>query len=135
MADRIALTGVQPCRLLPGSVNAADLAFNSFRRSKLTDTVFPEKLPRYVACGRPVLATPLPPARESLEGERNGVVFRELGPDFIYALAAILGDPQLCAQLGSAARTFVEANYEWNKTIDVLEDVLALVVDEARRTA
>lgn len=130
-ADRIVFTGMQPIRLLPGFINAADLTFNSFRRSHLTDTVFPEKLPRYMACGKPVLATPLAAARKFLEGEHNGVVFRDLGPDFMSEMATLLGDAGAIARLGSAARSFVEANYDWDRTIDEVQAVMARLVAES----
>jgi glycosyltransferase involved in cell wall biosynthesis len=133
VADRIIFTGMQPIRLLPGLINAADLAFNSFRRSRLTDTVFPEKLPRYMACGKPVLATPLTAVCEFFVGESNGVVFRDLGPDFMSAMAALLGDSGELARLGSAARAFVDANYDWDRTIDELEAVMARLVTESSR--
>jgi glycosyltransferase involved in cell wall biosynthesis len=132
VADRIIFTGMQPIMLLPGLINAADLAFNSFRRSRLTDTVSPEKLPRYMACGKPVLATPLAAVREFLVGESNGVVFRELGPDFMDAMATLLGDSGELARLGSAARQFVEANYDWDRTIDEVEAVMGRLVAESR---
>ncbi len=131
-AAHIVFTGMQPIQALPGLINASDLAFNSFRRTSLTDTVFPEKIPRYMACGKAVLATPLSAVRRLLEGERNGVVFRDLGPDFMAAMTELLGDAQATARLGSAARAFVEANYDWRRTIDELEAVLARVTAESR---
>ena len=82
--------------------------------------------------GKAVLATPLSAVRRLLEGERNGVVFRDLGPDFMAAMTELLGDAQATARLGSAARAFVEANYDWRRTIDELEAVLARVTAESR---
>ncbi len=131
-ATHIVFTGMQPIQLLPGLINASDLAFNSFRRTSLTDTVFPEKIPRYMACGKPVLATPLAATRRLLEGERNGVVFRDLGPDFMAAMTDLLGDAQASARLGSAARAFVEEHYDWRRTIDELEAVMARVIEESQ---
>jgi glycosyltransferase involved in cell wall biosynthesis len=122
---------MQPIQLLPGLINTSDLAFNSFRRTTLTDTVFPEKIPRYMACGKAVLATQLSSVHRLLEGERNGVIFRDLGPDFMAAMTELLGDAQATARLGSAARAFVEANYDWRRTIDELEAVMARVIAES----
>jgi glycosyltransferase involved in cell wall biosynthesis len=136
VADHIIFTGMQPIGLLPGLINAADLAFNSFRRSRLTDTVSPEKLPRYMACGKPVLATPLTAVREFFVGESNGVVFRDLGPDFMRAMAALLADSGALERLGSSARAFVQANYDWDRTIDELEEAMArLAAGPGRGTA
>lgn len=132
VAERIVFTGMQPIQALPGLINLGDLAFNSFRRSRLTDTITPEKLPRYLACGKPVLATPLSAAQELLEGEQNGVVFRELGPGFMQAMTELLGDEERRLSLGAAARRFVEQNYDWERTIDQLESVFEEVVRERR---
>ena len=128
VAERIVFTGMQPIQALPALINLGDVAFNSFRRSGLTDTITPEKLPRYLACGKPVLATPLAAAQELLGGEQNGVVFRELGPGFMRAMAELLGDDERRLSLGAAARRFAEQNYDWERTIDQLESVFEEVV-------
>jgi glycosyltransferase involved in cell wall biosynthesis len=130
VADRIVFTGMQPIHALPGFINLGDIAFNSFRRTTLTDTVFPEKIPRYLACGKPVLATPLSAAREFLEGEQNGVVFRDLGPGYMRTMAELLADEERRLALGAAARRFVERNYDWDTTIDQLESVFQRVIQE-----
>jgi glycogen synthase len=132
VADRIVFTGMQPIQGLPGLINLSALTFNSFRRTSLTDTVFPEKLPRYMACGKPVLATPLSAARELLVGEENGVVFRDLGPGFLEEMKRLLGDEERCARLGEAARSFVEKNYNWDRTIEELEAVFEEAIAEKR---
>jgi len=129
--ERIVFTGMQPIQALPGLINLGDIAFNSFRRTSLTDTVFPEKIPRYLACGKPVLATPLSAARELLHGEQNGVVFRDIGPGFMQSMAELLCDDERRLTLGAAARRFVSQNYDWDKTIDRLESVFREVAQEA----
>lgn len=131
-AGRIVFTGMRPIQELPGLINLSHMAFNSFRRTSLTDTVFPEKLPRYMACGKPVLATPLSAARELLVGEENGVVFRDLCAEFTGEMKRLLGDEERCAVLGQAARSFVEKNYSWDRTIDTLESVFEEAIAEKR---
>lgn len=122
--DKVIFTGMQPIQRLPALINAGDIAFNSFRRSHLTDSVLPEKIPRYMACGKPVLSTPLTAAREILGGEESGVQFAELGPLYMQSMARLLGDEPVRGQLGEAALRYVRVNHDWNVLVAQVERVL-----------
>lgn len=124
VSDRIVFTDMQPFARLPKLINAADIAFNSFRRSQLTDSVLPEKIPRYMSCGKPVLSTPLNAAKEILEGEANGVQFEDLGPAYMRGMARLLSDDARREQLGEAALAYARANHDWDALVSKAEAVL-----------
>jgi glycosyltransferase involved in cell wall biosynthesis len=58
------LLGARPHDELPQVLRGADVALIPYRRSRLTDSIFPMKVYEYLAAGRPVVATELP----SLDG-------------------------------------------------------------------
>jgi glycosyltransferase involved in cell wall biosynthesis len=58
------LLGARAHEELPAVLRGADVGVIPYRRSRLTDSIFPMKVYEYLAAGRPVVATALP----SLEG-------------------------------------------------------------------
>ena len=69
LADRpnVHLLGVRPQRGLPDLLRGASVGLIPYRRSRLTESVFPMKVYEYLAAGLPVVATGLP-ALSGVEG-------------------------------------------------------------------
>jgi glycosyltransferase involved in cell wall biosynthesis len=67
------------------------------------------KLIQYMACGRPVVASPVGASRHIVEHGTNGFLARS-APDWVEALRA-LRDPALRARMGTAGRAKVERTY------------------------
>jgi len=119
----VAFTDFVSIDMLPRYINCSDVTINSFRMNKLTENVFPEKLPRYLACGKPLIATPLTATRGILAGEEHGVIFRELGPGFMDAMIELFTDPSRAERLGANALKYAREHHDWPRVIERLEGI------------
>ena len=68
------------------------------------------KLIQYMACGLPVVASPVGVNAEIVEDGGNGFLARDAG-EWVAALARLMGEVELGGQLGKAGRRKVEARY------------------------
>ena len=109
--------------LLPRYINCGDITINSFRNELITRHIFPGKVPQYLACGKALLATPLPGVQGVLAGEEQGVVYRELGPAFTAGMIELLQDGERARRLGRNAVRYVQENHGWDHVIGRLEQI------------
>jgi glycosyltransferase involved in cell wall biosynthesis len=70
-----------------------------------------------------MVATPLPGLTGILSGEKDGVLFRELGPAFMDGLVELLTDEERRKRLGENAFRYVQENHRWDRVIDRLEGI------------
>ncbi|WEN42119.1 hypothetical protein CKCBHOJB_01704 [Thauera sp. GDN1] len=68
------------------------------------------KLIQYMACGLPVVASPVGVNAEIVEDGANGFLARDAG-EWVVALVRLKGDAGLGGRLGKAGRKKVEARY------------------------
>ena len=127
----VIFTGFASYDVLPRYIHCGDVTINPFRDELITRNIFPGKVPQYLACGKPLLATPLQGVRGVLAGEGQGVVYRELGPAYLDELAALLKDPARCERLGQLAFQYVQQNHRWDRVIDRLEEIFRQVQPKA----
>ncbi|MGH7854072.1 MAG: glycosyltransferase family 4 protein [Candidatus Binatia bacterium] len=81
----------------------------------------PSKMFEYWACGLPVLASDLPPARQFLVEGQNGYLFAASSAVHLAErLAYLLQDTAECESLGRAGRRMVEAEWNNERQIDGL---------------
>jgi glycosyltransferase involved in cell wall biosynthesis len=83
------------------------------------------KLVQYMACGRPVVASPVGASRDIVEHGTNGFLARTV-PEWVQSLRA-LRDPALRARMGTAGRAKVEQAY----CVQVLVPRLASLLRES----
>src|SRR2546425_8600823 len=125
--------GFVPDEALPRYYQAADVFVLPTRELEGFGLVTVEAL----ACGTPVLGTPVGATPEILRALCPTPVFRGPTPalmaeDLRRFLEAERRDPEAHARLREACRRHVEAHYTWDRTIDALEDELTRL---ARRPA
>jgi glycosyltransferase involved in cell wall biosynthesis len=103
MADHIRFLGPVPYERMPALYNAADIVVMASDSEGLS-RVYLEAL----ACGRPLLVSDIPAAREVIEDGQNGFLFL-LGDHQALAerLVALLGDNALRQRIGSSARASI----------------------------
>ncbi|MFL5312696.1 MAG: glycosyltransferase family 4 protein [Myxococcales bacterium] len=125
-------TGFADYDRLPRRINCADVTIDSFRDELITRHICPGKVPQYLACGKPMVATPLPGLTGILSGEQDGVLFRELGPAFMDGLVELLTDDERRRRLGENAFRYVQENHRWDRVIDRLEGIFQQEIDRKK---
>jgi glycosyltransferase involved in cell wall biosynthesis len=124
LADRVELTGFLPAADVPGRLTRASVFVLPTVGTPSARYTSPLKMFEYMALGRPIVASDLPPVREILD---DGVSARLVPPGDPSALAAavraLLADPATAARLAAAARDRVAA-FSWDRRAERLEQVL-----------
>jgi len=111
VAPNVLFTGLLPYNALPDLIRSVDICINPFELNGVTKDILPTKLFQYMACGKPVLATPLPGTLTFLEGEDDGVVYASLD-DFNARLVDLLSDRDHQLRLGGKAHLAAQ-RYDW----------------------
>lgn len=82
------------------------------------------KLIQYMACGLPVVASPVGVNVDIVQNEFNGFLCKS-NDDWIVALRALMNSAELCAQMGREGRKMVEEKYCVQVQYDKLRRMLA----------
>ncbi len=111
IADRVSVTGVVQRDVVADYVAAFDIAL----QPAATDYASPLKLFEYMALGKAILAPAQSNIMEVLSDRKNALLFDAAdGGAFNGALARLVDDAELRAELGAAARASLEhADYTW----------------------
>lgn len=121
--DKVIFTGYQPYTIIPSYINLASVCVNPFRINHITEDIIPIKMVEYLACGKPVVSTPLRGTVEMLPGEKAGVLYSY--PDgFISSLQRVLSDESYAAKLSEAGLKYVQENFDWDAIVDRLVEEL-----------
>ena len=131
--DQVKFLGFVPDADLPRYYQAADLFVLPTRELEGFGLVTVEAL----ACGTPVLGTPVGATPEILRTLCPSLVFRGAAPEVMAEdlerfLAAKERDPGAYTCLRAACREHVERRYTWERATDELESTLRLVADAGR---
>lgn len=131
--EHVRFLGFVPDESLPLYYQAADLFVLPTRALEGFGLVTVEAL----ACGTPVLGTPVGATPEILLPLSPSLVFRGLAPDVMAEdirrfLEAKERDPEAAAGLRQACRRHAEAHYGWDRAISSLEQALARVAERQR---
>ena len=133
LADQVKFLGFVPDAELPGYYQAADLFVLPTRELEGFGLVTVEAL----ACGTPVLGTPVGATPEILRALCPSLVFRSAAPEVMAEdlerfLAAMTRDPDAYWHLRGACREHVERHYTWERATEKLEGTLRRVTDTRR---
>jgi len=133
LAEHVQFLGFVPDAELPRYYQAADLFVLPTRELEGFGLVTVEAL----ACGTPVLGTPVGATPEILSGLCPSLVFRDATPEAMAEdLARFLEtrerDPDAYARLRAACRAHVERHYTWERATGELEDALRRVAAAGR---
>ena len=95
----------------------ADVSVNTFIPSLVTHCVLPGRVLQSMACGIPVVSTPLQGMMNYSHGT-DTVVYRNLDPSFVEAVVNLLADTTKSQVLGEAGRNLVAAKGSWQDFVD-----------------
>ncbi len=94
LAAKVTVTGFQPYDTMPLYINLAAICINTFRITTATRDIFPGKIVQYLACGKAVVATPLPGLVAVTPGESEGMVFTGTPEEMAEKLVKLLTEPE-----------------------------------------
>jgi glycosyltransferase involved in cell wall biosynthesis len=128
LSDRVTFAGFVPRAELPDRLAAADVCVLPTLDTPSARYTCPLKMFEYMAAGRPIVASDLPPIRDVLVHNVNA---RLVPPGDAAALAravdALVGDPDGAAQLAQRARADAE-QYSWDRRAQRLDGLFAQVL-------
>ena len=123
IADAIARLGVQRQVIMRPFVDyselvkhicLADVSVNTFVPSLVTDCALPGRVLQSLACGIPVVSTPLK-GLISYTGDSKSVVYAPLGVEFVHAVNNLLLNKPKRDQLSVAGRELVASKGNWQE--------------------
>jgi glycosyltransferase involved in cell wall biosynthesis len=108
---------------MPLLLAAADVCLVPLRKIALFKGALPSKIYEIMACARPILLAVEGEARQLIEQEAGAAIFVEPENDQALASAIIrlYEHPEICFELGSRGRAFVESRFDREKLVDALE--------------
>ena len=117
--ENVILTNFKPQHEIPKFISLADVCINPFEINKITDSIIPIKIFEYLACGKPVLSTPLKGTMELLPQEDFGIIYSPFDK-FVENLSNLLDNEEKLEELGNKGLDYVVKNHDWNILADLL---------------
>jgi len=108
---------------MPQYINIANICINPFEVNGATSDIIPGKILQYLACGKPVLATPLPGMVSLLQGPKNGLIFSRID-EFAKNTVKLLKNPEIAERLGENGYRYVGNNHDELQLAHKLESIL-----------
>jgi len=130
LAKQAIITGFQPYATMPQYINLATVCINSFLITDATRDIFPGKIVQYLACGKAVVATPLPGMIAVTPGEDQGVVYASSAGEMVKEVISLLKSPERRQKLGQAGLSYVTGVHQRDKIVYQLEARLEEAIKE-----
>ena len=133
LSDDVTMTGFIPVEQLPQYYQAADFFVLPTRDLEGFGLVTVESL----ACGTPVLGTPVGGTVEILSGFDNAFLFSDTSPEAIakgiaWAINCWLKDGPKYERLRASCRTYVEKKFSWQRHINQLNSIIDNLIASSR---
>lgn len=109
----VTFTGTVRYKDIPKYIYAFDIGIAPFKVNEITDTIIPIKLLEYLACGRPVIITPL---RSVVNAFKDNVIYAQSSIEYLNALK-ILSDEDTRKRYGNKGKHIVTQYYDWQKIL------------------
>ena len=121
VTDRVLFAGTVPYTEVPQYMAAMDVCLIPIAESADCQRAFPLKLLEYMACGKPVISTPVAGVKE-VAGSR--VLYASDSEELAERITQLHQDEDLRSEMGREGRRFVEERYTWKRAFSALEEVL-----------
>jgi glycosyltransferase involved in cell wall biosynthesis len=131
IADKVTLTGFIANEKLPELFNSFDI----FVHPSIWDSeTFGVVVVEASACGCPVVATRVGGVPEVCIDGQTGILVEPNNPDALAeAIIKLAKNPQLRHNMGKAGRDFVVNNYDWNKNVQSMLQVMKNTISEYKK--
>lgn len=124
--DNIMFTGNIPYGEVVNYISIMDICVLPFDASMVSKSASPLKLFEYMACGKPVICSPLPGIRNSV-GDLVFYVTNE--QEWAEMILELYYNEELRIQLGKNGMNFVREKYSWNNICNKFETVLIKAIE------
>ena len=131
LSSDVILTNFKPQHEIPKFISLADICVNSFEINKITDRIIPIKIFEYLACGKPVLSTPLKGTMDLLPKEDFGIIYSP-SDSFVESLSDLLTNTEKLEELGNKGLDYVIKNHNWDILADSLLKKFENLVDNKK---
>jgi glycosyltransferase involved in cell wall biosynthesis len=129
--EKVILTGYQSYEMMPRYINLSEICINPFQINNTTRDIMPCKILQYLACGKPVLATPLPGMKAIIPNEDYGVIYSDID-EFAENTVKLLRDDEKMRNIGEKGMTYVKKKHGWNEIAQRLEAMLIYEVQHRK---
>lgn len=131
LGDKVILTGFQPYDMMPQYINIADICINPFQLNGITRDVLPIKVLQYLACGKPVISTPLPGLVSVIPDESCGVKYSKDIPEMVMDTINLLRSKDELDQLGRNGTNYIKKHHDLERIVNHLEEIMTeLIMDK-----
>ncbi|WP_435317062.1 glycosyltransferase family 4 protein [Haloarchaeobius sp. TZWSO28] len=122
--DRTTFTGWVDFERVPNYMAASDVCLVPHADTPHTNTTVPHKLFQYMAMGKPVLVSDVPPLKRIVGGTGSGLVAEAGNPEAMAgALRRLASDEGLRSRLGQNGRAAVDGRFNWSRDAETLVGV------------
>ena len=121
LKKHVIMTGLQPYHTVPQYINLAAICITPFLITDATRDIFPSKIVQYLACGKAVVATPLPGTLAVIPGEQQGVVYTDGADEMANEIISLLRSAEHRQQLERAGLNYVKQVHSHETIIRQLE--------------
>jgi len=129
LSDKVTFTGFQPFTLMPQFISLADVCLMPFIINAVTRDIIPLKTLQYLACGKPVLSTPLPGMTVQIKSPQHGLIYASVD-EFALKTILLLNDKDLAHSLGESAYKYILDNHNEINLARKLERILHSEIKE-----
>ncbi len=129
--DDLVMLGLLPREKALDVVKQAGVCVSPFYPTPVLNSTSPTKLLEYMALEMPVVANDHPDQRQVLEESGAGLCVQWDADEFADAIATLLNDPQMAAQMGRRGRPWVQNNRSYSMLIDDVEAALCKSAGQA----
>lgn len=123
LTKNVEFQGFVPYEELAAHLLNARVAVLPFDETAVTNLALPGKVPQYLICGLPTVATRLK-GLMTLLPEGHGVRYVAPGKSFIECVVDLLNNPNECAQISTQGRQTLDSKCNWDKVIETFENEL-----------
>ena len=123
--DMFVLVGKKSAEEIPEILATCDVAFLSFKNIDIFKMTIPAKLQSYMACGMPILASAIGETKYIIEETKCGLC-SNIGDAYSLrdAIYNMKNDANVLKNMGTNARDYFENNFEKQKLMDFIDDLL-----------
>ena len=118
--------GWQDVRLFPSYIQSSAICISPLDRNAQHDVAYANKLFQYMSFGKPVLVSDAIAQMKLIKRIDSGLIHREKDPqNLAEKILHLYENPDLCFELGTNGKRFIENEFHWEKTSKKLINLYA----------